>query len=178
MKKTGKTQTEHVLIFMKILAWIAFFGFVVAAGATLFIYVISFWNPDAASNIYNGSNLFELKQTSLLKYSVTMIFIVLSSSMKAYVWYMVVKIIEKLKIKNPFTLEVAKQLESIAYILFTIWILTVTGGGFWAWLGDLADNLNDSWNHGQYLFMAGLVFIISQIFKRGVELQNENDLTV
>ncbi|MBN2635649.1 MAG: DUF2975 domain-containing protein [Prolixibacteraceae bacterium] len=38
--------------------------------------------------------------------------------------------------------------------------------------------MNDSWNTGPFLFMAGLVFVISQIFKRGVEIQSENDLTV
>jgi len=31
---------------------------------------------------------------------------------------------------------------------------------------------------GEILFMAGLVFVIAQIFKRGVEMQAENELTV
>jgi hypothetical protein len=38
-----------------------------------------------------------------------------------------------------------------------------------SWIGE---------NAGEFLFMAGLVFIISPIFKRGVELQSENELTV
>jgi hypothetical protein len=29
-----------------------------------------------------------------------------------------------------------------------------------------------------FLMMAAILFIISQVFKKGIELQNENDLTV
>lgn len=39
-------------------------------------------------------------------------------------------------------------------------------------------DLVNHFNHGEYFFMAGIVYIISQIFKRGVELQEENELTV
>jgi hypothetical protein len=30
----------------------------------------------------------------------------------------------------------------------------------------------------EYLFIAGIVYVISQIFKRGIEIQEENQLTV
>jgi hypothetical protein len=30
----------------------------------------------------------------------------------------------------------------------------------------------------EYLFMAGMIYIISQVFKRGIEIQEENNLTV
>ena len=176
MKK--KTKTEHVLIFMKVLAWMAFFGFVVVAGIYLISFLLSLWNPDAANDIYEGLNLYELRQASILRYSFVMVFLILMTIMKAKVWFMVIKIIRKLKIKNPFTLEIATQLENIAYWLFAIWVLAAISGGYFAWIGDMAGDLNDSWDHGQFLFMAGLVFIISQIFKRGVEIQSENELTV
>jgi hypothetical protein len=31
---------------------------------------------------------------------------------------------------------------------------------------------------GEYFFIAGMVYIISQVFKRGIEMQEENTLTV
>ncbi len=30
----------------------------------------------------------------------------------------------------------------------------------------------------EFLFMAGIIFIIALIFKRGVEIQSENELTI
>jgi len=98
--------------------------------------------------------------------------------LKASVWWMVVKLINKIKLANPFTREIAHSLEFISYLLFAVWVLSATAGGFSAWVEKMDGNLKISWNHEQFLFMAGLVFIISQIFKRGVEIQSENDLTV
>jgi len=178
MKKTGKTQTEHILIFMKVLAWIAFFSFIVTAGILMFSYISSVWNPESAENIHEGLNLFQLRQENFFLYSVLMTSQFIMYILKAIVWWMVVKLILKIKLANPFTIEVAHRLEIISYFLFAIWVLSVTSAGFVAWLGEKAGSLNDSWNHGQFLFMAGLVFIISQIFKRGVEIQSENELTV
>lgn len=178
MKNKGKSQTEQVLIFMKIVAWIAFFGFVVSAGVQLFSYFSSLWNPESAKHIHEDLNLFQLRQENFSLYSVLMATQFIMAILKAVVWWMVVKLINKLKISNPFTGIVAYKLAQISYTLFAVWIFAVTAGGFIAWLGDKAGNLNDSWNHGQYLFMACLVFIIYQIFRRGIELQSENDLTV
>jgi len=177
MKFKVQSKTEQILIVMKILAWIAFFAFLIKAGAYLFSYISSYWNPESAGNIYKGLSLLEVRQNSFLLFTALMAGLLIMTILKAIVWYMIAKIIAKIKIKNPFSMEVAHQLEYISYSLFTIWVLSVTGGGFVAWLGERAGNLNGSWNTGD-LFVAGLVFIISQIFKRGVELQSENDLTV
>jgi uncharacterized membrane protein YjgN (DUF898 family) len=178
MKFRVKTKTQQILTVMKILAWMAFFGFMIKAGAYVFSTISSFWNPDSAANIYQGLNLLELRQDSVGLFIALMLGLLIMTALKAIVWWMIAKLIDKIRMENPFTMDVAHQLEYISYSIFTIWVLSVTGGGFVAWLGDKAGNLNDSWNNGEFLFMAGLVYIISQIFKRGVEIQSENDLTV
>lgn len=172
------TRTGQILTVLKILAWMAFFGFVVSAGVFLFSYISSYWNPGGAKNIKEGLNLLQLRQENFTLYTVLMAFSFIMTILKAIVWWMVAKLIDKIKLENPFTMEVAHRLEYISYSLFTVWVLSVTGGGFVAWLGEKAGNLNDSWNTGEFLFMAGLIFVISQIYKRGVELQSENELTV
>ena len=41
------------------------------------------------------------------------------------------------------------------------------------------DNLNQFWADSQaFILMAAVIYIIATIFKKGVEIQNENDLTV
>ena len=41
------------------------------------------------------------------------------------------------------------------------------------------DNLNQFWEDSQaFILMAAVIYIIATIFKKGVEIQNENDLTV
>ena len=34
------------------------------------------------------------------------------------------------------------------------------------------------WAYGKILFFAGVVFLITQAFNKGAELQSENDLTI
>ena len=79
---------------------------------------------------------------------------------------------------NPFKIEVAWILEKVSYVLLGIWLLDTLSNVHSSWVLKQTGVLPGDWDAGEFLFMAGLVFIISQVFKRGVEIQAENDLTV
>lgn len=79
---------------------------------------------------------------------------------------------------NPFKMEVAHTLERISYVLFGTWVVGKVGNAYTGWLLKITGELFGSWVSGEFVLMAGLVYIISQVFKRGVEIQNENELTV
>ncbi len=178
MATKRKTRTEQILTILKILAWMAFLGFVVKAGAYFLSYLISCYEPESAKNLYKGYSLYELFQYNFGFYSLMVLVIVALSSMKAVVWYMVAKMISKIELRNPFTKDVAHRLEYISYFLFITAGVALIGSIYSGWLEKTVGNLHERISPGEFLFMAGLVFIISQIFKRGVEIQNENDLTV
>ena len=72
----------------------------------------------------------------------------------------------------------ATILQTISYFLGSIWLLMQVGNGQTRWLSKQAGLSLQDWNGAEFLFVAGLVFIVSQIFKRGVEMQSENELTV
>jgi hypothetical protein len=173
-----QTRTEQILSVLKIIAWVAFFGFVVQAGAYVISYVVSFSRPAGAQNLYMGIDLLELRNHSVFKYSTLIAAWVALLVMKANIWYRVARIISLIKIESPFTLELTRKLEKISYLLFSISILGYLGSTFAGWLGEKAQQFQNDWDAGEFLFMAGLLFIVSQIFKRGVELQSENELTV
>ena len=86
--------------------------------------------------------------------------------------------LSKMSLMNPFKMEVAQKLEKISHLLFGTWIVGMLGSAHSAWLMKLTGQLYGNWVSGEFIFMAGLVFIISQVFKRGVEIQSENELTV
>lgn len=176
-----QSKTEKILTVMKVFAWIAFFGFCIQSGAYLISYVLSFFNPKVAGDIYGGINLIELRENNFIAYSMLMVCLVIVVSLKANVWYKVTGIISSIKIENPFTLEITNRLEKISYLLLAIWILGFIGNSYTGWLAkkvEINTGLFSTFNSGEFLFMAGLLFIVSQIFKRGVELQSENELTV
>ena len=89
-----------------------------------------------------------------------------------------IKIFSKIKLMNPFKMEIALTIEKISYVLFGIWIVSILSSVNSKWMLKWTGEYFGNGILNEYLFMAGLVFIISQIFKRGVELQSENELTV
>jgi len=173
-----KTRTEQILTVMHILAWVAFIGLMVEAGAILVSYGVSCVNPEAAKNLYSGLNLYNLRQINFWHYTLSVSFMVALSILKSLVSLQVIKTLSKFNLKNPFTMEVASRLEKISYVAFTTWLVTMLSNVHTWWLMKITGELHGNWISGEFIFMVGLVFIISQVFKRGVEIQSENELTV
>jgi hypothetical protein len=177
MERKTKTRTEQILKIMRILAWVALFGLIVEAGATLISYGVSWVRPEAARNLYGGLNLYDLRQFSFMHYTVSVFFVVLLSCMKAFVAFLVIKTLSKVNLMSPFKIEVARILERISYVLIGVWIIAMVSNAHTRWLlktiGEVQERVG-----GGFILVAGLVFIMSQVFKRGVEIQSENDLTI
>src|SRR6476661_7180089 len=100
-----KTRTFQILTIMRILAWVAFVGFMIEAGAVLVSYAVSVVNPDAARNLYKGLDLYSLRQFNGWHYTGTVSFIIALSLMKAYVSFLVIKTLSNVNLMNPFTME-------------------------------------------------------------------------
>lgn len=75
-------------------------------------------------------------------------------------------------------MDVAMRLEKISIIAFGTWVVTMLSNAHTGWLLKLTGELHGNWLSGEFIFMVGIVFIVSQVFKRGVEIQSENELTV
>jgi Protein of unknown function (DUF2975) len=177
-KNLLKTKTEHILSVMSILAWVAFIGFMIEAGVILFSYGVSLVNPEAATNLYRGLNLFNLRQFNFWHYTLSVSFLVALSMMKSWASFLVIGALSKFNLKNPFTMEVAMRLEKISVITFGTWVVTMLCNAHTGWLLKKTSELHGNWLSGEFIFMIGIVFILSQVFKRGVEIQSENELTV
>lgn len=174
-----RTRTEQILTVMQILAWVAFIAYLAEAEVILMSYVVSLVNPESEWNlIYNRPNYFTLREFNVWYYTAFISFRLALALMKAIVWWLVIRILAKLSLVNPFTMEVAKKLEKISYVLLGTWIVGIESGVYAEWLLKTTGEKYGTWVSGEFLFMAGLVFVISQVFKRGVEIQSENELTV
>ncbi|WP_163325232.1 MULTISPECIES: DUF2975 domain-containing protein [Draconibacterium] len=178
MKNKELTRTQQVLAVMKFLVYLSitwYFLKLVGIGLMGLSFLI---RGIPLSNLFFIPDWFNLLETNPGYLTLVIVLVMSVSLLNITIWILVLRLLKRIQLTNPFNMEVIERLERISYLLFIIWILSISAGGFFAWLGEKAGELNDSWSHGPYLFMAGLVFIISQIFKRGVELQSENDLTV
>lgn len=173
-----RTRTEQILRVMPILAWVAFIGYLIEAGAILFSYGVSWLKPEAAGNLYRGLDLFELREFDFWYYTQSVSLFASLAILKAWVSFLVIKTLSKFNLSNPFTMEVAVRLEQVSYMAFGTWVVTMVSNAHTGWLMKLTGQVHGTWHSGEFIFMVALVFIVSQVFKRGVEIQSENELTV
>lgn len=175
-----KTKTEKILIVLKILAILGAIGYSIDCGAQLTSFVASFINPEWAKRTYEADlNIFSIRERSIWFYCYAMCLTIVVSALKATVWYVVMDLLSKLTLQTPFSMEVEKKIERIAYLLFGVWLVSSVFWKIYIYYLAQATGIQLQANKGdEYLFMAGIIYIVSQIFKRGIEMQEENQLTV
>ncbi len=173
-----RTRTDILLTVMNVLAWITFIGLMIKAGAFLVSYVVSVVNPEGSKNVYNGLNLYDLRQFSFWHYTYSISFMVALLILESYTAYLVIKVLSKIKMANPFKIEISRNLEKISYYIFCIWVLVELYDAHIKWLMKKVPGLEENLISGEFIFLAGIIFVFSQIFKKGVEIQSENELTV
>lgn len=171
-----KTKTERVLNTMLVISWIAFIGLMIEAGAILFSYGVSIVNSDAPRVLYPGLGIFESNQFGFGQYTLAVSVLTLISAFQAFLCYLVIQILSKVNLTNPFVLSTALKLKHISFVLMAIWVLSLIQYVHLAILSSETLALKGDVIPGEYLFVAGLVYIIAQVFKRGVEMQTESDL--
>ncbi|PWU01983.1 MAG: hypothetical protein C5B52_06255 [Bacteroidetes bacterium] len=173
-----KSSTGVILKIMNVLAWATYFGLAIKIGSILISYGVSVRNPVAAKNLYMGMNLSSIYQYDFWQYTAAVMMYVLVLMMEAYTVWLLTKVLGRIKISSPFTTEIANRLEKISYVIIATWVVTLITNGHIAWLAKKIPGLPQEMVPGDFLLVAGIVFVFAQIFKKGVELQSENELTV
>jgi len=186
-KIVNKTRTEKILKIINVFAWIFFVGTLVKFGIILISFIISLFNPEFVvfkdidvfgEGTSPGTYFYEIQKSHLWNYIFYVISIILWTLIKSYLAYLIIKLLAKINIIHPFSMEIANRVVKISYTLIFIWGLSFVVNFFDKW-ATLAIGLEPQFEvRGGFLFIAGLVYLIGNIFKRGVEIQNENKLTI
>ncbi len=165
-----------------IIAWIIFVGLCIEAGGLIVNFFFSLYKPEMVPNLYQKLDLTNLYETNRYSFYGIYSFIISISILKAILFYMLVLLMQKMNLAQPFNNYVADKILQISYYTLSIGLLNYIGKGFEKNLikkGILTNNLQQFWNDSEaFLLMGAVIYIIATIFKKGVEIQNENDLTV
>lgn len=172
------TKTSAILKAMRVIAWIAFIGFLIQGLAILGLTIFTSIKDSGAEDFYDHADLSVLFDYSEVQFIVFNSFVVLGYLLKSLVWFFVIKTLSQFNLSQPFTMNVITRLEQISVVSLGVWVLSVIANGHQNYILHRTGEFFGEKATGEFLFMAGLVFVISQIFKRGVELQAENELTV
>lgn len=165
-----------------IVAWLIFVGLSIEAGGLLVNFFFSMYKPEFVQNLYQKLDLTEMYKASRLAFFGIYSFILIISILKACLFYKVIHLMHKLDLSKPFNTFVARQISQISYYVLSIGLLSYIARQSAEDLmhyGFVTDNLNQFWEDSQaFILMGAVIYIIATIFKKGVAIQNENDLTV
>ncbi|KFC19248.1 DUF2975 domain-containing protein [Chryseobacterium sp. FH1] len=176
-------STKQILSILNVLAWIAFIGLCIKTGTLMFNLIFGlFMSPDGLKDFYLIINLSDLAKSNPTEYLSLMSLLIFVSGLQAYLFFLTTRLFEKINLENPFTEVVSRLILRISYTAFEIGILSIITQNYaerllkkGLFLPDINEFVNSS---AEFIFLAGIIYIIAQIFKRGIELQNENDLTI
>ena len=167
---------------LMIVAWITFVTLCIEAGALVVNFIFSIFNPSIVGDLYQKLDLSRLYQQSQMVFYGMFGFVLFIALLKAYLFYVVISLLHKFDLTKPFSSFVSKQIFQISYITFSIGIFSYIARQTTKDLsiqGYALQDLNQFWVDSQtHIVMAAIIYIIAVIFKKGIELQNENDLTV
>jgi len=172
-----KSRTENLLTVMNILAWVVFVGLIAIAGSITISYFVSIGNAQAAKNLYKGMDLSAYRQQSFVNYTFIVMYKIMLNIMQAYIAFLMTSLLSKLNISKPFNADVVKLMQKISYAILCVWLITMVYDIHVAILEKIY-GLVATYISGDSIFLAGVVYVLAQMFKRGVEIQSENELTV
>jgi hypothetical protein len=163
-------------------AWLIFVGLCIEAGALIVNFVYSIFKPEIIAYLYEKLDLSDMYARSKWAYFGMYSFILVISVLKAVMFYIVIRLLIKLDLAKPFSSFVSEQISLISYFTFSIGILSFIARQTAKNLlhrGYEIDQLDRFWVDSQaFILMAAVIYVIATIFKKGIELQNEQDLTV
>jgi len=175
-------RNNFVFIALHIVAWVIFVGLCIEAGGLIVNFIFSLYKPEFIQNLYQKLDLSQMYNLNKWVFFSMYSFILFISILKACLFYVVIMLLLKINLSKPFDTYVAGQIKNISYYTLSIGLISYIARQIANSLqhyGFEVDALNQFWADSQaWILMAAVIYVIATIFSRGVELQNENDLTI
>lgn len=177
------SKGKHIVFWgLHVIAWLIFVGLSIEAGGLIVNFAFSVFKPELVGNLYQKLDLSKLYQQSRWVFFSMYSFVLFIAVLKAILFYAVIQLQYKLDLTKPFNNFTAKKISQISYYTFFTGILSYIAGEIARNLshyGYEIDKLSQFWVDSQaFITMAAVIYIIAIIFKKGIDIQNENDLTV
>ncbi|HEX2629397.1 MAG TPA: DUF2975 domain-containing protein [Chitinophagaceae bacterium] len=179
-------KIDYFRIILHVIAWIIFVGLSIEAAGFLVNTIATLtYTPEGAKRFWTQVDLSALYHHNLTYYITLTSLICIVTILKAIMFYVIVIVFydKKVSMATPFNESVRKFILKIAYLsigigLFSLWgegnVKTIISEG--VAMPDLGKMKLDGGSI--WLFMSVIFLVIAQVFKKGIEIQNENDLTV
>ncbi len=177
--------TKQILTLLNILSWIIFVGVTIEACGIIFNMIYALNKPIVARHFWNGTDLSALYAHDKGHFLVETGIMAIVAVLKALIFYLIVKMFydKKYSISKPFNPDVTGMVYLIAWLCLGAGFFSKYGADYANWLEKQGIPMPDIHylrigGADVWLFMSVVLFVIGQVFKKGIELQTESELTV
>lgn len=181
-----KISTQQMLKILYILSWIIFVGICIEAGAVIvyLVYTLSYGLP-APGKLYFQGDLSALYHFDYGYFVIETILMIIVTVMKAGMFYLIINILhsKKLNMTQPFNKHLGRFVFTLSYLTLLIGLISYWGVKYRKLFLEQHVAMPDIEQLGfggadVWLFVSVVLFVIAHIFKKGIEIQAENDLTI
>ncbi|SCY78856.1 DUF2975 domain-containing protein [Flavobacterium caeni] len=178
-------ESKHILLVLHIISWILFIGLCIEACGFLVGIVLTFYIPLEATYMHHQVDLSGLYQFDRGYFYVQTGFISGVAIMRALLFYLIVRILydRKVNLDQPFSPDMARFISKVGYLSLFIALFSGWGAQYSAGFAGLGVPMPDLelqrlGGSDVWAFMGVTLLVIAQLFKRGIEMQAENELTI
>ena len=179
-------KSSFVLNILKIVLLIVFVGLMITTVFLFAVFIISLFKIDTdfvksvKITLPNFKGKFsDLKGYGTAFFSVLMFLITVFSFLQTYLVSLVIKILQKLNLQHPFSAEIAKMIDQIVKLAVVLAFGSIFVSAFSGFLlGESTVQFELGSGNLNFLIFAAIIYIIGIIYKKGIELQSENELTI
>lgn len=178
-------KTKIFLILLYIIAWFLFVGLSIEAGGFITNAVFALAKPEMVPYLWQQVDLRDLLQYGHGFFFTQVIIISIVTVLKSILFYLIISILhnKQLSIEQPFTFIAQRFILRIASLSLLVGLFSILGAEAAAWLAEQGvkmPGLQELHLSGAdvWIFMSIALFVVAYIFKKGIELQTEQDLTV
>lgn len=181
-----KINAKHIRSLLLFITWLLFIGISIEAGGFIFNTIFSlvfnnekntiFWKEIDLSQLLIYDKGYFLTQTLLM---------IIVALMRAILFYFILKLLlnKNFDFAKPFSYDLKKFISNSAILTLGLGIFSYWGNNYSKWLvskgiGMPSLELLRLGGADVWLFMSVTLFVIAYFVKKGIEIQNENELTI
>lgn len=181
-----KIRSKTIFIILQIILWIIFVGLAID-GTGLLVKTIATLTlqPEDAAKFWRAIDLTNVYQFNETQYVTLSSIIIIVIFLKVILFYCIIRISlnKNFNITTPFNKTFRNFILTLAYLSFGIGFFSSWGIKVVRGLSSYGLKLQDNEElhidgAGVWLFMTVILFVIAHIFKKGITLQEESELTI
>lgn len=173
-----RNQSKFILTLLKVVFIFNLIGLAISLISMIWIFTSHYFDWEMPRKFYDSIDFTKIWREDKLAFTSICLGEIIGIIAKIMLIKVILKILKELDLKNPFKENLLKYLNDISKLAVVIGFI----GIFLKFFIELKVNnaliISTQIGESYFLWLAAIIYIITQVFQKGYELQSENDLTI